>query len=207
MTGNAATAASNAGADASKSTLVAGGEAGNRQPPVEHRFQPGRSGNPSGRNGANHVVNRAISQATEDGAKLVRFWVALACGELIDLRTGELIRLLTPKEQARFMTRAAEWLSDRLLGRTPLVIEATSTRFEELRITYQELIRDASLEDRLAAARLIAGLRAKQQAALQRRAIEAEVVEAMAENGGREPRAAKKVEIGDGIATAEPGKL
>jgi hypothetical protein len=176
-------------------SLPAGNVVRRPDPPAAYRWRPGQSGNPSGRNGATHVVNQAIRQLTDDGTKLVNFWVHLACGELVDVRTGALQRKLAPRD-VRYVVRAVEWLSDRLLGRAPLVIKSNSSHFEEIRITYQEMVRDLPVEERLVLAKAIATMRANQQAALKRRAIELETLpEAMAENGNCRPLAAGKSEF------------
>ncbi len=112
-------------------------------------WAPGTSGNPAGTNGRNREIEHAIRRATRGGAELVEFFLALKRGKLID-EHGNVIRKLTPKEQVRYMPKAAELLLQRGFGRAPLVIESNTSQLEEVRITYQELVSDLPAERRVA---------------------------------------------------------
>jgi hypothetical protein len=80
----------------------------------EHQFRPGFSANPGGRPKASAAVAKLIREKTQD------------CAELVDLVLNVARGLEDGMDDSKSRAWAIGWLSDRALGKAPLVIETHS---------------------------------------------------------------------------------
>jgi len=84
-------------------------------------WQPGQSGNPSGRPKGTRELSHLVLEVTNDGKELVDALVAIARGTLPEILSGKATKEVTVKDRLR----AIEMLLDRGYGKPPATLDVS----------------------------------------------------------------------------------
>jgi hypothetical protein len=128
---------------------------------LRRRWRLGQSGNWAGR--PRSRLEFLARERTLDGKALVEFWTRVFEGK----EPGS-----AGAKGLRWRAWASQRLAERGWGKAPLIVESSSARLEEIRVTYQQLASGLSAAQKMALADVVATLQQRQRDALGARTAE-----------------------------------